>query len=108
QHFRFDPSVVTGVRIGSYIVLAALAVRCLVLPLLRRASDTQVALYLEEHDPTLDAMVVSAVESTAGGTPDSARSPHLVARLVERAVARTKAIGAGAGLEGRSIRFSLL
>jgi hypothetical protein len=107
QHFRFDPSAVTGVRIGTWLVIAALAVRFLVLPLLRRASDTQVALYLEEHDPTLDAMVLSAVESTARGTPDSVRSPSLVARLVERAVARTKAVGSGAGLEGRSITFSL-
>ena len=107
QHFRFEPSVVTGVRIGTWLVIAAIAVRFLVLPLLRRASDTQVALYLEEHDPTLEAMVLSAVESTAPGSPDSARSQHLVARLVDRAVARTKAVGAGAGLEGRSITFSL-
>jgi hypothetical protein len=107
QYYRFEPSVVTGVRTGTWLVLGALAVRCLVLPLVRRVSETQVALYLEEHDPTLDAMVLSAVESTAGSTPDSARSTHLVARLVDRAVARAKALGAGAGLEGRSITLSL-
>ncbi|HET7550476.1 MAG TPA: DUF4175 family protein [Gemmatimonadaceae bacterium] len=107
QHYRFEPSVVTGVRIGSWLVIGAFAVIFLLLPLLRRASDTQVALYLEEHDPTLEAMVLSAVESTAPGTPDSVRSPHLVARLVDRAVARTKSVGTGAGLEGRSITFSL-
>lgn len=107
QHYRFEPSVVTGVRIGTWLVIAALAARFILLPLLRRASDTQVALYLEEHDPTLEAVVLSAVESTAPGTPDSARSQYLVARLVDRAVARTKAVGAGAGLEGRSITFSL-
>jgi hypothetical protein len=107
QRFRFDPSAVTAVRIGSWLAIAAIAVRFLVLPLLRRASDTQVALYLEEHDPTLEAMVLSAVESTAPDTPDSALSQHLVARLVDRAVARTKAVGTGTGLEGRSITFSL-
>ncbi len=107
QHFRFSPSSVTAVRIGSWLVIAAFTVRFLVLPLLRRASDTQVALYLEEHDPTLEAMVLSAVESTAPGTPASTQSQHLVARLVDRAVARTRAIGTGVGLEGRSITFSL-
>src|SRR5690348_2758875 len=107
QRFRFDPAAVTGVRIATYVVLAALAVRYIVLPLARRVSESQVALYLEEHDPSLEAMVLSAVESTVRAAPESARSPHLVARLVERAVARTKAIGAGAGIEARSIMFSL-
>jgi hypothetical protein len=107
QHFRFEPSAVMLVRVGSWLLIAAFAVRWLVLPLMRRASETQVALYLEEHDPTLDAMVLSAVESTTSAAQASARSPHLVARLVDRALARTRTAGAGAGLEGRSITLSL-
>ncbi len=106
ERFRFEPSVVTGVRIGAWLLLGGFAVRLLVLPLLRRPSETQVALYLEEHDPTLDAMVVSAVESSAAAAPP-ARSPHLVSRLVQRAVARTRVAGSGTGLEGRSIMLSL-
>jgi hypothetical protein len=107
QHFRFEPSTVALVRVGSWLVLAAFAVRWLFLPLLRRPSETQVALYVEEHDPTLDAMVLSAVESTTSGAQESARSPRLVARLVDRALARTRTAGAGTGLEGRSITLSL-
>ncbi len=107
QSYRFEPAVVAGVRIGTWLVLGTLAVLFLVLPLLRRPSETQVALYLEERDHTLDAMVLSAVETSAVDAADAGRSRHLVARLVQRAVSRTTMWGVGAGLEGRSIAISL-
>src|SRR5512142_1839653 len=44
------------------VVLAAWVF--LVRPLRRQVTDEQVALYLEEHDPSLQAMVVSAVEAS--------------------------------------------
>ena len=37
-------------------------------PLMRQASDEQVALYLEEHEPSLQAAIISAVEAEHGGS----------------------------------------
>ena len=33
-------------------------------PLSRKVTDEQVALYLEEHEPTLDSTILSAMEAT--------------------------------------------
>ena len=38
----------------------------LVRPIRRQVSDSQVALYLEENDPTLEAAILSAIEATSG------------------------------------------
>src|SRR6185369_10765775 len=95
QTAGFAPGAITGVRIAAYVVLAVLLVQYVVRPLLRRASDEHVALYLEEHEPSLDAAVLSAVEH--GGltedTPD--RSPLLARRLVENAIERSHAVSGG-------------
>ena len=57
----------------------------LVRPLRRRVTDEQVALYLEEHEPSLQATLVSAVEASGQGGSESA-SAALVRRLVEQAL----------------------
>jgi len=95
QTARFAPDVITGVRIAAYIALAALVVQYLVRPLLRRASDEHVALYLEEHEPSLDAAVLSAVEHGKAGSESADRSPLLARRLVEHAIERTHAVADG-------------
>jgi hypothetical protein len=99
QTARFAPGAITGVRIGAYLLLAALFVQYVVRPLLRRASDEHVALYLEEHEPSLDAAVLSAVEHGAltEDTPD--RSPLLTRRLVENAIERSRAVNDGARVD---------
>ena len=50
--------------------------------LLRRPSDAEVALYVEEHVPGLDAALVSAVEH--GRAAHAETSPALVRRLCDR------------------------
>ena len=65
QTYKFSPQSVTGFRIGVFVVFAALIVAWFVMPLRRRVSDTQVALYVEEHDKTLQAAILSAVEAQA-------------------------------------------
>ena len=53
-------------------------------PLRRRVTDEQVALYLEEHEPSLQATLLSAVEASRNGhIPESAA---LVRRVVEQAI----------------------
>jgi hypothetical protein len=95
QSARFAPAVITGVRIGAYVVLIGLIVQYLIRPLLRPASDEHVALYLEEHEPSLDAAVLSAVEhgKLTADTPD--RSPLLARRLIENAIERSHAVADG-------------
>ena len=70
----------------------------LVWPLRRRVTDAQVALYLEECDPTLEAAIISAVEAT---TPAAApaHSPRLVEKLVEQAIEQCRALDDGRAIE---------
>ena len=71
----------------------------MVRPLLRRASDEHIALYLEEHEPSLDAAVLSAVEhgKLTQDTPD--RSPLLARRLIESAIERSHEVSDGARVD---------
>jgi len=51
------------------LVFAVLVLLWFVRPLRRRVNDMQVALYVEEYDPSLQAAILSAVESAAAGNP---------------------------------------
>jgi len=61
DHFRYEGWAVASFRVFAYTTLVALAVRFLVIPLWGRVSDDRVALYVEEHEPSLQAAVLSAV-----------------------------------------------
>jgi hypothetical protein len=96
DQFRYSPWAIASFRIFAYAACLGLLVRFLLLPLLTRVSDEQVALYVEEHEPSLDAALVSAVESeprAKENRPDL--SPELVRRLVESAIARVEKIEYG-------------
>ena len=71
-------------------------------------SDQRVALYIEEHEPSLKATVLSAVEESRRGERGAAadHSPELVRRLIASAVARIRDIDMGRGVEQRSLRRS--
>src|SRR3954464_14590167 len=74
QWLRFTPQSILGFRIGIAVVVGLVAYALLVRPLLRRVTDEQVALYLEEHEPSLEAAIISAVEAehATSGSPFSA------------------------------------
>src|SRR5918911_3740900 len=55
EALRFSTTAIISFRILAFLVFAALVVYGFVLPLRRRVTDSQVALYLEERDPTLEA-----------------------------------------------------
>jgi len=99
QTARFAPGAITGVRIAAYVVLVVLLIQYVLRPLLRRASDEHIALYLEEHEPSLDAAVLSAVEhgKLTQDTPD--RSPQLARRLIESAIERSHSVADGARVD---------
>jgi hypothetical protein len=84
ESFRFSAPAIIAFRIITVAVFVGLLLYGLVWPLRRRVDDAQVAMYLEECDPTLEARIISAVEATADES--DARSPRLVEKLVEQAI----------------------
>src|SRR5256885_15534591 len=79
EALRFSSRAIIGFRVLILLTVAALLARWVVAPLLRRVKDGQVAMYLEEQDPSLQAEILSAVEAAALETPS--HSPALVDRL---------------------------
>ncbi len=97
---RFSAGAVTAFRVVTWIALLGAGAWFLVRPLRRRPSDAQVALYLEEREPSLDAAVLSAID--AGADPRAsgrAHSPALVERLLESALAKARAVEGGHRIE---------
>jgi len=103
ESFRFSATAIIAFRVISVTVFAGLLLYGLVWPLRRRVTDAQVALYLEECDPTLEAAIISAVEATAnGGSPD--HSPRLVEKLVEQAIEQCRALEHGASVDRTAMK----
>ena len=72
----------------------------LVRPLMRQATDEQVALYLEEHEPSLQAAIISAVEAEprpAWPRPSRRRWCAGWSSRRSRSAARSTAAGASSG-----------
>ena len=85
EQFRFSPASIVVFRVVMYVVLVALGWFFFVRPLGRRVSDQQVALYLEEHEPSLQEILLSAVDVGAPAAPSSGpgESAALLRQLVE-------------------------
>lgn len=105
EYFRFTPAAVISFRALTYLTLAGLIVHYLVRPLSRRVSDERVALYLEEHEPSLDASVLSALEHQ-DRVESLDHSPALVRRLVEVAMEKCRGIDFGRTVEAESLKQS--
>ena len=97
QWMRFTPESIIAARIVIGLTFALLAYLLLVRPFLRRVSDEQVAMYLEEHEPSLEAAIISAIEAERTGV--SRESPALVRRLIESAIERCHRIEEGRRVE---------
>ena len=100
---RFQPEAVTTFRVVLWLVVAGFLARWVAWPLLRPISDDRVALYLEEHEPSLKSGVLTAVETVRPGAP--ART-ELLEAVVERAVERCRRIDHGKSIERSAIRRS--
>ncbi|MBW8867671.1 MAG: DUF4175 family protein, partial [Acidobacteria bacterium] len=103
ESFRFSAPAIITFRIVTVAVFVGLLLYGLVWPLRRRVTDAQVAMYLEECDPTLEAAIISAVEATANGGSD-AHSPKLVEKLVEQAIDRCNVLEQNRGVERSSLQ----
>ena len=109
EAFKFSSPSIVAFRVVTFAAFAVLALYWLLGPLMRRVSDAQVALYLEERDPSLEAAILSAVEA-AGAPVDGTAPPHsaaLVDRLVAQAVDRCRDIDFGRAFEQSAIRRHL-
>jgi hypothetical protein len=84
QGLRFDPTAVTVFRIAGYLLLAAVLLRFILLPLLRRVTNEQIARYIEEHEPGMEALLVSAVEQANGSSQSAALAEQVVAQAISR------------------------
>src|SRR5947207_9319204 len=68
ESWRFTAASIIIFRVVVGLALAGLFGYFFVRPLMRQATDEQVALYLEEHEPSLQAAIISAVETREGGS----------------------------------------
>ena len=105
EQFRFSPAAIITARIVTYLVLAGLGWFFFVRPLARRVSDQQVALYLEEHEPSLHELLLSAVDagSSVRDPEKTGESAAMLERLVESAIEKCQESDLGRGLERRSL-----
>ena len=113
EALRFSPASIIFFRLFALVAFGALVWFGLVRPLRRRVTDSQVALYLEERDPSLQTAILSAVEATSRATDASSPtgpSPKLIERLVDQAIERCRAMEDGLVVERQGLRrnFGLL
>jgi hypothetical protein len=101
ERVRFAPEWVVAFRYLTWGTLLVSTYWFLLRPLLRRVSNTQVALYLEEHEPTLEHSVVSALDE------GSSASPELHSRVIEVAIEKARQVRNGRRVEqGRLYKFA--
>jgi hypothetical protein len=101
EALKFTPAAIFWFRIITALVFVAAGAWFFARPLSRKVSDEQVALYLEEHEPTLDSTILSAME--AAERPGD-WSPELINRLVENAIDRVHEIQDGQRVEREPMR----
>ncbi len=102
QWLRFTPESILGFRLALALVVGLAVYALVVRPQWRRVTDEQVALYLEEHEPSLEAAIISAVEAEKSGVGE--QSPALVAKLVQNAVEKVRAIEDGRRVERAPVK----
>jgi hypothetical protein len=108
QAYKFSPESVTGFRIGVFAVFAVLIAAWLVRPMGRKVTDLQVALYVEEHEPKLQAAILAAVD--VGGASPSGNATDvpmvIVDKLVSQAIEKARTIEGGKSIGRVSMRRS--
>jgi hypothetical protein len=103
ERLKFSPGSIIAFRVAMIMITGVLAGYFFVLPQWRRVTDEQVALYLEECEPSLETAILSAIEAEKGAE-NSTASPALARRLVEQAIDRCAAIEHGRRLEAGPFR----
>ncbi|MGE3512520.1 MAG: DUF4175 family protein, partial [Vicinamibacterales bacterium] len=110
EALKFSPTAIVGFRIIAFLVFGGLVWIGLVQPLRRRVTDSQVAMYLEEKDPSLQTALLSAVDasSQADATGAQGPSPRLVEKIVEQAIERCRQLEDGMTVERQNMRRQVM
>lgn len=99
EELHFAENAIVAARVAGALAVIAAAAVFLVRPLRRRVSDEQVALYLEEHEPTLQNTLISALESEG-----AAGSSAFARRTLEQAIERCRDIEDGRRVDRRDLK----
>ena len=108
QTFKFSTPSILGFRVAILVVFAGLVLLWFVRPLRRRVSDMQVALYVEEFDPSLQASLLSAVEVGEGAESMADVPPVIIERLVQQAVDKCQSLDGGKAVGQKDVRRSAM
>ncbi|MCA1584240.1 MAG: hypothetical protein LC791_05520 [Acidobacteria bacterium] len=100
ETFKFTPEAIVTGRITTGVLLVALAGWFVVRPQWRQVDDERVALYLEEHEPSLDSVMLSALDAHGA----ESRSLALTNRVIEAALERCQGIDEGRRIERQPMR----
>lgn len=103
DQLHFTPGAVLGARVVLALLLVGAGVRYILLPLLQQVSDDRVALYIEEHEPSLQAALVSALATDPHA---QTMAPGLVRRTIEEAVKRCRHVEYGRHIEKPNLQRS--
>ncbi len=92
-------------RVVTLAVFAGLVALWLVRPLRRRVTDMQVALYVEEHEPSLQAAILSAVDigGTGAHLPPPV-APEILERMIAQAVDKVGTLDGGRAVGRQAMR----
>jgi hypothetical protein len=104
--FKYSDGVVITARVSTLLIVVALAVWLIILPLRPKLRDEQVALYLEEHERSLNAAVVTAVEMRNAAPAGGMRSPALIDRLTRAALDRVHRANDGRAIDEGELRIN--
>ncbi len=94
ERLRFAPQAVLWLRVLTWSTVAGSIGWFLVRPLLRKVTDAQVALYLEEHEPSLEYAITSVLDEGS-----RTASPDLTRRVSEIALERARSVQYGRRVE---------
>jgi len=86
ERLGFTPQSILVARVIAYVAILGAAAIFLLRPLVRRVPDQRVALYLEEHEPTLDAAVVPTPAAKSLLTNRRSGTARLDVALSERTI----------------------
>ena len=104
ERLGFTPQSIVVARVIVYLAILGAAAVFLLRPLVRRVPHDRVALYLEEHEPSLDAVVVSAVEQDEPRIVRAPQSEALAKGVVSSALSRLRAVDRGRRVERGDLR----
>ncbi len=106
--FHYADGVVLAVRIVAIATILGMTAWFIVRPLLPKLHDEQVALYLEEHERSLKASVITAVEmqNSASAATIPMRSPALIDRLTRTALERVRLAGDGKAIDAGELKMN--